>query len=124
MGCVAVCLWCTLPGEGGMSGLCRCLASLPCCTRRLLTNSRSAPLPLIHPTLPLLVLVNPPERVRMPKPFLPPQGGEKYVCLGTFLFMMLRYSLLLMLLTNFHNFQPQHFVWGVPIIDFEDTPSC
>ena len=58
----------------------------------------------------------------MPKLFLPPQGGEKWLCIFTFLFMMLRYSLLLMLLTNFHNFQPQHFVWGVPIIDFEDAP--
>ena len=29
----------------------------------------------------------------MPKLFLPPQGGEKWLCIFTFLFMMLRFQL-------------------------------
>ena len=29
---------------------------------------------------------------RAPKPFLPPQGGEKWLCIFTFLFMMFRFT--------------------------------
>ena len=36
---------------------------------------------------------------RAPKPFLPPQGGEKWLCIFTFLFMMFRFSMLLLSLS-------------------------
>ena len=51
------------------------------------------------------------EMPRPPKPFLPPQGGEKWLCIFTFLFMMFRFFLII----SYHSFFiifPQYRVSG------------